>query len=312
MYRSLSIIIPNYNGEQLLQTYMPSVLDASRNYKGEYEIIIIDDQSVDNSLNILTELQNKNPEIKVICNYVNLGFSGTCNAGIKIAKGDILFFLNTDVKLSKDFFHYFNNYFEYENTFAVTVCAHRLPNLQPLDGIKLGYWKRGMPKIYKNIFNEDLERLGLKKPYSSFSVQGAYFFADAKKTLLLGGFDELFSPYIFEETDLSYRALKRGWKIYYDPLSIAYHAESSTINRKKKKNTLAIATKNKLIFVWKNIHSKRLLISHFIFLGLRLLSLNLIYWKAFRMAIKDLDLIKEKRAIEKKEALHSDEVLFKS
>lgn len=312
MFRSLSIIIPNYNGEELLKTFMPSVLMAANNYKGSYEIIIVDDVSPDGSRTILEEFKAKNSNLKVIYHETNKGFSGTCNTGMRAAKGEILFFLNNDVKLIPDFFDHFNSYFDLPDTFAVTACAYTYSDSKPLDGLKPGYWKRGMPKVNQNIFKEDLSKSKKQRPYLSFAVQGAYFFSEATKTIALGGFDELFSPYIFEETDLSYRALKRGWKIYFEPLCVAYHAVSSTISKKSRKKTLAIATKNKLIFVWKNIHSNYMLTSHIFFLFLRLLTFNITYIRGFRMAIKNLGEIREKREIEKQAAVLSDQELFRS
>lgn len=309
MYRSLSIIIPNYNGEELFKIFMPSVLEAANNYPGKWEIIIVDDQSTDNSREVLEELQINHPIIKVIYNEVNLGFAGTCNVGMNASTNEVLFFLNSDVKLNPDYFHHFNSYFENPKTFAVTTKAYKFSDSSFLDGLKTVSWNRGMPKVYKNIDTNNYP--SIQPPYYSFAVQGAYFFADAHKMKQLQGFDELLSPYIFEETDLSYRALKRGWKIYYEPLCISFHAVGATIKKKKKRKTQIIATKNKLLFVWKNIHSKKLLLSHFIFLGLRILLLNRIYFQAFSLALRNLQEIKQKRLQEKNESVIRDEDLFK-
>jgi GT2 family glycosyltransferase len=181
-----------------------------------------------------------------------------------------------------------------------------------MDGAKFFEWKRGMPRIAKNIFEKDFEQKSFKKPFPTHAVQGAYFFAERKKLLQLNGFDELFSPYLFEESDLSYRALKRGWKIYFEPRSIAYHALSATISKKKKKHIKLISTKNKLIFVWKNIFSKKMLISHFCFISLRLVTFNLIYWKATILAYRNRHTVLEKRRIEVEESKVSDESIFNS
>lgn len=92
MFRSLSIIIPNYNGENLLKKFMPSVIDAAKHYNGELEIIIVDDRSKDNSNTILQEFAAEHSFIKIIPHGHNKGFSATCNTGIEAATGDILFF----------------------------------------------------------------------------------------------------------------------------------------------------------------------------------------------------------------------------
>ena len=310
MFRSLSIIIPNYNGEKLFPEFFPSVVKAAENYQGKYELIIVDDCSPDNSWAVMNELKTNYSKVKIFKNEVNIGFSGACNRGIKEAKGEVLFFLNNDVKLKEDYFNYFNEYFNDSATFAITTCAYSYFDKTLLDGFKCGRWSMGMPRVTKNLFDEELIKRNFPKPYRSFSVQGAYFFASAAKVNSLEGFDELFAPYIFEETDLAYRALKRGWAIYYEPRCIAYHAVSSTISKKSSRSTKLISTKNKLIFVWKNIHSKRLMASHLFFLTLRLLTFNSIYWKAVGIAWCSLGEICKKRKIEKQQAVVSDKRLF--
>ncbi|MBX9852137.1 MAG: glycosyltransferase [Cytophagaceae bacterium] len=234
MMRSLSVIIPTYKAKDLLEEFLPGVIDIAREYQGDWEIIAVDDHSQDESVKFLQELRKSEQRLKVIENEKNLGFSGACNAGMRASKGEILFFLNNDVRLEKGFFNHFNKYFDLPDTFAVTVCAYRLYNSSLLDGAKPIRWSTGMPRVHENYYKEDFQKHRLVPPYLSFAVQGAYFFADAFKTKALGGFDELFSPYIFEETDLSYRALKRSWKIYFEPECQAYHAVSATIGKKRK------------------------------------------------------------------------------
>ncbi|HEX8545756.1 MAG TPA: glycosyltransferase [Cytophagaceae bacterium] len=310
--RSLSIIIPNYNGADLLRKFLPSVLSAVQQYQGNCEIIIVDDGSKDESRNVLAEFSSQYPnqKIKAYFNTQNLGFAGTCNVGISHANGEILFFLNNDVELEEYYFNFFNDYFAQNHTFAVTTCGFTYEGRKDLDGIKTGRWKRGLSRVTGNIYNREIESKHLTRPYLSFSVQGAYFFADAKKVKELGGFDPLLSPYIYEETDLAYRALKRGWRIYYEPRCIGYHAVSSTLNKTPSFQKKVISHKNRMIFIWKNIHSRKLLLSHFFFLFIKLGCFNKAYWKAFRICLSNLDEIKAKRKVEKGVSVVRDTQLF--
>ena len=77
---ALSVILPNYNGRQLLQRNLPSLFTALKGL--EHEVIVVDDCSGDDSVSFL---QQHYPQITLIQNPHNLGFSATCNAGIKAA-----------------------------------------------------------------------------------------------------------------------------------------------------------------------------------------------------------------------------------
>ena len=83
---SISVVIPNYNGEALLKSNIPSVYQAlSSSNITDDEIIIADDASKDRSLEFI---EKHYPKIILIKNPVNLGFIGNCNTGIQKAKKD--------------------------------------------------------------------------------------------------------------------------------------------------------------------------------------------------------------------------------
>jgi GT2 family glycosyltransferase len=292
---------------------MPSLFKALEHHQGTYEIIIVDDQSKDNSAAVMEELATRHPHVRVFFNNQNLGFAGTCNVGIGASKYEILFFFNNDVAINEDYFQYFSPYFDKPDTYAVTACGYYYHTRKPLDGIKKGYWKRGLPRVNENIFNDQISRSQVGPPYFSFCVQGAYFFADAAKTKQLGGFDELISPYVWEETDLSYRASKRGWLVYYEPRCVGYHMLNTSIDKVSVPFTkLMISQRNRLIFIWKNIHYFPYLLSHIFFMLLKVLAFNKVYITAIKQAYRLLPQIREKRRIEKKEARVSDKELFEA
>ncbi|MGD8893151.1 MAG: glycosyltransferase, partial [Desulfobacterales bacterium] len=68
----VSIIIPNYNGEQILANNLVSVIQATESYPGESELIVVDDASQDNSVQMITM---NFPEIKVVKHDINQGFA---------------------------------------------------------------------------------------------------------------------------------------------------------------------------------------------------------------------------------------------
>lgn len=270
---------------------MPSVLKSVGHYAGVKEIILVDDASTDESL---LELKFFEPNLKIIRREKNGGFSAACNTGAQAAQGEILFFLNTDVELPEGFFNFFNEHFDRPDTFAVTVKGYQYRTGEKLDGAKIGVWRRGQLRVTENEYPDEM--VNRQPPYESFVVQGAYFFVDKKKFQQLEGFDELFSPYIFEETDLCYRARQRGWKIYYEPRCVARHDHSSTLTSIAKKRRLQfISQRNRLIFTWKNVRDTKLLISHFANLGFRLLIFTPELWSATIAAARLWPQIRAKR-----------------
>lgn len=290
----LSIVIPNYNGAKLLPEHLPSVLQAVAKFSGSSEIIVVDDGSRDESLTVLDKFSG----IRVLKHEVNKGFSSACNTGIAAAKGRIIFLLNTDVTLSEDFFQYHEQRFaEYKDLFAITVKAYHMRTKELIDGQKSIIWKRGTIRATINTFpeykNNDFS------PIESHSVQGAYFFADAEKLRQLGGFDEIYNPYMLEETDLAFRALMRGWKIFYEPRCIAYHDHSSSVKKHATRYRIrVISERNRYIFVWKNVHTPRFLVLHVLFIGLNFLLLRRVKIIAFLEALKRWGSVMVRRRVE--------------
>lgn len=96
----VSVIMPNYNGAKYIEEAVNSVLEQTLD---EIEVIVIDDCSTDNSVEILQKIQTKYPsKVRIIQNEVNLGAGLSRNAGIDIAKGEFIKFLDSDDTMDKD------------------------------------------------------------------------------------------------------------------------------------------------------------------------------------------------------------------
>jgi GT2 family glycosyltransferase len=312
-YKFLSVIIPSYNSEQLFPQFLPSVYKAAENYQGKWEVIIVDDCSTDTSVSVTKTMVGDRKDTTLLINERNLGFPGTCNVGIRQAQGEILFFLNSDVELTSDFFQHFSQHFDDPRTFAVTINGRLFGTERQIDGIKTIAWVRGLPRVTENIMDDKIAENSWKQPFQSFGVQGAYFFADANKVRELGGFDEIYSPFLFEETDLAYRAMKHGWDIYFDQSSVAYHKLSASINAASvSMERKILATRNRIIFTWINIHSTRLIMSHLLFLLLRQLTLSIVYWRGTLRALKLLPIIRQRRRKEKSVSVVSDRAILEA
>lgn len=107
----LSIIIPIYNVELYIESCLLSVLNQSN--LDDTEIILIDDCGTDNSMNIVEKIVKENPDhtnISILRHTQNQGLSAARNTGIKYAKGEYVFFLDSDDELPENTINIFNRY----------------------------------------------------------------------------------------------------------------------------------------------------------------------------------------------------------
>jgi GT2 family glycosyltransferase len=297
--KNISIIIPNYNGESLLKENIPILLNALRNLKNRYEIIVVDDCSIDNSVKLLKE---KFPLIKVIKTDKNSGFGSSCNLGVKESKYEIVYFLNTDVKVTKGFLESVLSKFDKADIFAVGSISKN-------DGISIPVvsFKFGM------FFYKYIEFQPANDFIQSIFVSGGHSAFDKNKFLELGGFREIYSPFLWEDMDICYRAWKRGWGSFYNCKSLVYHKLGGTIKKIYDDNKISsIHWKNRFLFIWSNM-GICCLIQHFLFLPFWLLVFILLgrikilkgfflaipnFKKAFSLnkelfSFKDLEIIKK-------------------
>jgi len=221
MQKSVSIVIPNYNGKHLLEKYLPSVFTAAENAKIEFEIIVVDDGSKDNSIDFL---RSDYAKIKLLINDKNRGFSYTCNHGIRESKYELILLLNSDVKLDPDYFAAQLKYFDREDTFGVMARIMSFDESRIEDAARLLYYSGCRIKANKFYYSENLEDQNVYTAYLS----GANALVDAKKLKELGGFNEIYSPFSSEDFDLSLRAWQLGWKCYYEHQSFCFHHVSGS------------------------------------------------------------------------------------
>jgi GT2 family glycosyltransferase len=230
----LSILIPNYNGKDLLKKNIPSIRTALEFAGVSHEIIIVDDCSTDSSIEFL---QQNYPEIIVLKNDVNLGFSKTCNHGIARCKGIYTLLLNSDIELSQTYIQKCLSHFTNDNIFAITGIAIDNSSQPQTTGV---LYRKGLFTIKKYANHHDNE---------THFVSGANSIYDTAKLKQLNGFNPIFSPYYFEDDDLSYRAMLKNWKSYFIKDAVCFHQGSASIksaaSKRKIKRTYF---RNKMIF----------------------------------------------------------------
>ena len=253
-----TVVIPNWNGRDLLAQYLPSVIDALAGNSGN-EIIVVDNGSSDGSADFVRQAF---PGVTVLALDRNLGFGGGSNAGFRAAQNDIVVLLNSDMRVAPDFLAPLVDGFRGPRVFAVSCQIFFRDPAKPREetGLTQGWWQDGGLKVRHRI---DPAVTGL---FPCFYGGGGSCAFDRRKFLELGGFDELLAPFYLEDTDLGFLAWKRGWQVLYQPRSIVYHEHRGTIGKRFSEAEIqAVLKKNYLLFCWKNIHGWRRLAAHFFF-----------------------------------------------
>lgn len=291
----ISIVIPNYNGEKYIYENFSRVIGASENKKNKIkEIVVVDDGSVDSSVKLI---RDKFPEIRLIVHKKNRGFSATVNTGIRSARSELVCLLNNDAHPKVDFLEKVVDIFKRKDVFGVSLHENGY-------GPASGFFESGYV-VHKPIIEK-------RKLTKTFWVNGGSGVFSRKLWMKVGWLDEkLFSPFYWEDIDISYRAMKRGYKLFWEPTSRVYHEHETSTSKFNKKFKQRIEERNQLLFVWKNLTSPTLFRKHIIGLFQRIVR-NPGYIVIFALALSKFRTVYKARRKERKESKVSDEAIFAS
>jgi GT2 family glycosyltransferase/glycosyltransferase involved in cell wall biosynthesis len=302
--RQASIIIPNWNGRELLEQCLPSVVEAVRSDGEGHEIIVVDNHSTDDSVPFL---KANYPEVKVLELDRNSGFAGGCNAGAVESQNEIIVFLNNDMIVDRGFLRSLLDGFSDERVFAVSsqIYFWDAEKRREETGQTRGFLKLG----FLQVVHDEPGNVDRVRPVLYAGGGSAAF--DKSKFLALGGFDELYQPFYWEDTDVSYRAWKRGWKVLFEPRSVVHHKHRGTIGKTYDADfTHKAVNRNHFLFMWKNFTDPGLLLLHpFVLLGRLVWNYvlgNFTYLAAFESAVGQLGEIWRRRAREDRQRRLSD------
>ena len=219
----ISVVIVNYNVKDLVDHCISSIYTANT-HNHKIEIFFIDNNSIDGSVNLI---RNKYPDINVIVNDKNIGFSKANNIALRRIQSEYVLILNPDTVLEEGSFEKLINFCKInENVGAVTsklilengkldfACKRSFPTLAVAVPRMLG-----LSKLFptSKIFGKyNLTYLDVNKTYEVDSICGAFMFIPKKVLDVAGLFDEDYFMY-GEDIDLCYRIKSKGFKIFYYP-----------------------------------------------------------------------------------------------
>lgn len=242
MYPLVSIVVLNWNGENLIEDCISSINEL--NYKN-LEVIVVDNNSTDKSLKIISNF----PDIKLIQNSSNIGFAAGMNIGIKNSNGKYVATLNNDVEVDRNWLKRPIEILESNNSIGIISCRQMIHGQNDKIDVIYNYMNHYLlpqPEYKEFHFNSNLTN---KEGYV-FSASGAS--AIYRKAMLnkIGLFDERFFAY-HEESDLHTRALFHAWKCFFVPSSVVFHKGSKSFN-KMSPTFHYFHERNRWWYIWKN------------------------------------------------------------
>ena len=245
----IAVVILNWNGEKLLEQFLPSVV----HYSPEASIYVADNASTDSSV---TFVKSNFPTVQVIENKENSGFAGGYNQALKEVEADIYALVNSDIEVTENWLKPILKTFENEPRTAIIqpkILDFKNKELFEYAGAAGGFIDQyGYPfcrgRIFETIekdkgqYDDDCELLW---------ASGACFFIRSAIYKELQGFDADFFAHQ-EEIDLCWRAFNKGYSIKYNHKSTVYHVGGATLQHINPRKTF-LNFRNSLLMLTKNL-----------------------------------------------------------
>lgn len=269
----LSVNILNYNTAGLLKSCLSAVL-ASKGFEArELEVIVVDNNSSDNSVEMV---RKDYPDVKLVRNRKNLGFSAGNNVGIKVARGNFLLLLNTDTLVEPDALVTVLNAMENDRSIGAATCL-----LQTADGKIDPASHRGFPTPWNSFsYFLGLEKFfpksrifsgyhqgwkNLKVPHEVDCISAAFMMIPVGIIEKIGLLDERFFMY-GEDIDWCLRIKNAGYKIFFYPGVKTLHLKRQSGREQTRDKGLRRHTQNMFLDSMRQFYEKHYIDKYPLFL----------------------------------------------
>ncbi|NOQ77596.1 MAG: glycosyltransferase [Methylococcaceae bacterium] len=227
----ISAVIVNYNSGQYLQACIKTVVEQVD------EIIIVDNDSTDNSISMIKELLKEHPSIHLIMNELNLGFATACNIGLNKSKGDSVAFLNPDCIFTPTAIPILETALRVDASIGMVGGLLMNP-----DGSEQHGGRRAMPTPWRSFVNAfGLTRFSKRWPklFADFNlhhdelpetaieveaISGACMLVKREAIESVGQWDEDYFLHC-EDLDLCMSFVQKGWKVMFVPEAKISHVQ---------------------------------------------------------------------------------------
>lgn len=243
MKQTVDIILITYNSKAFIEKCLNSIFQ-NQNFQYKFNIVVIDNNSSDNTLELIKYFSNR---IKIITNNTNIGFAAACNQGLSITNGKYIFLLNPDTILINDAIKIFIDFLEKGTNKNVWCVGSQLIN----ENNKL---MKSFGR-YPNLIDVFLEQLGIKTLFRKIPIIKNTFITPYLKDPVIVPFIlgcnmfirrnifekvKLFNENFFlnyEEVELAWRAEKAGYKCMILPEAKILHYSGRSFEDLKNYNS---------------------------------------------------------------------------
>jgi len=235
----LSIIIVNWNVKDILKKCLISIFEKSKEIS--FEVIVVDNDSKDGSQEMLLELKEKWPNLKLILNDFNAGFAKANNQGAKNAEGLYLLFMNPDMEFVDNSAGKLIKFMDEKQDIGACTAGLFYPDGQRQNNIKRDptFWSQffillkvhhflTFLPVIKNYLAKDFD---YQKEQKAEQIMGAFVFIRRELFDEIGGWDEDYWLW-WEDVDLCKKIRKTQKTIYYTPITRVIHYEGKSFSQK--------------------------------------------------------------------------------
>jgi GT2 family glycosyltransferase len=236
----ISAIVPTLGSADLLERNLPSVRESLEASGETWELVVVDDGG---------GLARAPKGARVVTLPANRGYGPAVNAGAAAARGELLLVLNDDVRLEPTTIQTLRAALPAAGVFAVAPAI-----LSPLarcgdEGGKAAAWRAGLIEI---------EEAPSSKVHPTFYPVGCCFLCRRQEFLALGGYDDVYAPFLFEDVDLGYRAWRRGLASLHVPAAVCHHEGSATLGQRSMPERLEAWQRGAALFQLRNLQQPTL------------------------------------------------------
>lgn len=288
----VAIIIVNYNTMELTRKCLRSVYERTRDL--DYEVYVVDNASSDKSSEMIREYF---PHVKLIENSRNVGFSAANNIGIRHSDSKYIFLLNSDTVLLNNAAKIFYDFMEKEKNYNAWCCGGNLFNADMTPNYSYGNFPSLLQIIFDQFrlyrifrhYHRNRLAVAVRKHTGHIReveyISGADMFIRRDLVMTDGLFDEDFFLY-YEETELSYRMNRKGYKSFIVPDAQIIHLSRSS-SAADKLAQLVVSKRSELFFYKKCYGAAMARIAKLLYLAGYLfnyfLTFNVEYLKSFKL-----------------------------
>lgn len=254
------LIVLNYNGREHLDDCFSSLLEAARRSRETCTVVCVDNRSTHDDA---AYVRDHFPDVEVVVAERN-DFLFSLNAVVRARSEEVVVILNNDMRFDPGFVDPLLDRLAEPDVFGVVASLHEWDGSArqnaPRRGMLRNFW------FYK-WWENDAE-------CAAHTLEAAGGASAYRRSMFveLGGFDDLYRPGYYEDSDLSYRAWERGWRSIYEPRSVIYHRESVTFYKVLRNSRHAVNHyKNHVLFSVKNLGDWRFLVAFLLLLPVRAL-----------------------------------------